>query len=323
MLISFFFPLGHEYCTYNIHKLLHIPHCILQHGPLRAYWLYPFERLNLWNAKAIHRKNAYGGLFSFVYFFPSVGVFFSFLPRYSQASVSLDALLLGAHISPPCWPYRGLHHPPAARGAIESLFYFLPPCGCAPSTATHLLQLHERVNSISASGTAQPFFSGAAARVLSQSEKAELGYFFTSQQMEAPKLYDTAAYPLSTVCKWRGLTYRARLPGASEQPHSGTAEQVARRDTTIVCSWDTDGPGSGRTKSFSQIRFFLPQFVHGMSEWNLAYVDWFTASSVRGCVRPKFHTAPLCQRFIDVSELRGKIMLLKKDVEFRVIDTNL
>ena len=49
------------HCTYNIHKLVHLGACIRQHGPLRAYWTYPFERMNNVNAKSVHRRNAHGG----------------------------------------------------------------------------------------------------------------------------------------------------------------------------------------------------------------------------------------------------------------------
>ena len=59
------------YCTYNIHKLVHLGACIRQHGPLRAYWTYPFERMNNVNAKSVHRRNAHGGAL-FLFRSPSV-----------------------------------------------------------------------------------------------------------------------------------------------------------------------------------------------------------------------------------------------------------
>ena len=37
---------GNEYCTPNMHLHAHVKDCILDFGPISAFWAFPFERFN-------------------------------------------------------------------------------------------------------------------------------------------------------------------------------------------------------------------------------------------------------------------------------------
>ncbi len=57
MMISFNYYLGRIGCTYNVHKIIHIPASILAAGPLPGYWTWMFERMNLESSKAVHKRS--------------------------------------------------------------------------------------------------------------------------------------------------------------------------------------------------------------------------------------------------------------------------
>src|SRR4051812_45703805 len=45
---------GHDGMSLMIHMLIHLTRCILRHGPMPAYWLYPYERMNYFFQQLCH-----------------------------------------------------------------------------------------------------------------------------------------------------------------------------------------------------------------------------------------------------------------------------